>query len=47
MKIYVLKVFALHGSEASMDKASKGEGVIVYSEPLVTQSMGASDPPNR
>lgn len=41
---YRLKVYAwiLHELEVSICKASKGEDVICYFEPLITQHMGAS-----
>jgi len=37
-----LRGYVLHGSEAFIGKASMGEGVVLYSEPLVTQHMEAS-----
>jgi len=37
--------YILHGSEDSIGKAPKGEVVALYFEPLVTQHMGASGPP--
>ena len=36
----------LHGSEAFIGKASKGEDVVFYFEPLVTQLMEASGSPS-
>ena len=38
--------WVLHGSEAFICKASKGEGVVCYFEPLVTQHMKASGSPS-
>lgn len=41
-----VQVWVLHESEAFIGKASKGEVVVFYSEPLATQSMGASGLPS-
>jgi hypothetical protein len=41
----VLLTWILHESEAFIGKASKGEVVVLYFEPLATQHMKASDSP--
>ena len=43
---HLLITWILHESEAFMGKASKGDVVVLYFEPLATQHMKASDSPN-
>ena len=44
--VFVYISLILHGSEAFIGKASKGEVVVVvYFDPLVTQHMEVSGPP--
>ncbi len=46
IRAFQINTWILHESEAFIGKASKGEDVVFYFEPLVTQLMEASGSPS-